>query len=402
MTTEGFEQGEFRIRSLTNSVYLPSLLFAIGQGATIPIIALVALELGASAAMAGAIVALRGIGTLAFDVPAGILVARIGERRAMVLATMSLVLVAVGIALRPSLVVYSILVFLLGCAWSVWALARLTYVTEATPLRLRGRVMSIMGGTMRMGQFIGPLIGGFVIISWGLAGPFVVQAVFAAAASVVLALTTEPDVARDHRHTLVSTRSVVRANLRTLGTAGVVAVAIQVLRSARQVIIPLWGDQIGLDAGQISLIFGVSAGVEMAIFYPIGMLMDRKGRKWAAIPCLVMLAIGMALIPLTSTFAGLLFVGLFLGLANGLGSGINMTLGSDLSPPLGRSQFFGVWRLVSDVGTAGGPLLVAAVTSIATLGAASVFVGAIGLVGATVMWRAVPETLDRGVEPTLE
>jgi MFS-type transporter involved in bile tolerance (Atg22 family) len=115
-----------------------------------------------------------------------------------------------------------------------------------------------------------------------------------------------------------------------------------------------------------------------------------------------MLAIGMALIPLTSTFAGLLFVGLFLGLANGLGSGINMTLGSDLSPPLGRSQFFGVWRLVSDVGTAGGPLLVAAVTSIATLGAASVFVGAIGLVGATVMWRAVPETLDRGAEPTLE
>ncbi len=193
MTTEGFEQGEFRIRSLTSWVYLPSLLFAIGQGATIPIIALVAPGVGCVGGDGRCHRRPEGIGTLVFDVPAGILVARFGERRAMVLAAISLVLVAVGIALRPSLVVYSILVFLLGCAWSVWALARLTYVTEATPLRLRGRVMSIMGGTMRMGQFIGPLIGGFVIISWGLVGPFVVQAVLAAAASVVLAPTTEPD-----------------------------------------------------------------------------------------------------------------------------------------------------------------------------------------------------------------
>jgi MFS family permease len=177
-----------------------------------------------------------------------------------------------------------------------------------------------------------------------------------------------------------------------------VAVAIQVLRTSRQAILPLWGDHLGLGASQISLIFGLSSGIEMAIFYPIGMLMDRKGRKWAAVPCLVLLSVGMALIPLTSTFAGLLAVGLFLGVANGLGAGINMVLGSDFSPQLGRSQFFGIWRLISDIGTAGGPLLVAAVTSIASLGAAAVAVGGLGLIGAAVMWRAVPETLQAEYE----
>src|SRR4028118_1976007 len=49
------------------------------------------------------------------------------------------------------------------------------------------------------------------------------------------------------------------------------------------------------------------------------------------------------------------------GGGTGLGSGIVMTRGSDFAPAIGRAEFLGVWRLVSDVGTAGGPLVVAGV-----------------------------------------
>ncbi len=177
-----------------------------------------------------------------------------------------------------------------------------------------------------------------------------------------------------------------------------VAVTFQVLRTARQAVIPLWGDHLGLTPSQISLVFGASSGIEMLIFYPVGMLMDSKGRKWVAVPSLILLSLGMALIPLTTDFASLFLVSLLLGLANGLGSGVNLTLGSDLSPVAGRSQFFGVWRLVSDLGTAGGPLLVAAVTSLVSLGAASIAVAGVGLIGAGVLWRTVPETLRVDLE----
>ena len=119
----------FRVASLTRTVYLPGILFAIGQGAATPVIALVALDLGASPAMAGAIVALRGIGTLFFDLPAGQLVARVGERWAMLIATVGLSLVALGIGLGPSLPLFAGLVFLMGGAWAIWALARLAYAT---------------------------------------------------------------------------------------------------------------------------------------------------------------------------------------------------------------------------------------------------------------------------------
>jgi MFS family permease len=374
------------------------VLYAIGQGAATPMIALVALELGASPAVAGAIVALRGIGTLFFDIPAGSLVGKVGERRAMLIATGALTLIALGIGLGPTLPVYAVLVFLMGGAWSIWALARLAFATEVTPSRHRGRVMSMVGGTMRIGQFVGPLLGGLVVIPFGLAGPFFAQAALAIIAAISLGLAPEPPTVGTGETIPSSLRQVLRDHRHTLGTAGTVAVTFQLLRTARQAIIPLWGDHIGLSASQISLIFGLSSGIEMIIFYPVGMLMDRKGRKWAAIPSLLLLSLGLALIPLTTEFIGLLAVSLFVGLANGFGSGINLTLGSDLSPEEGRSQFFGLWRLISDVGTAGGPLLVAVVTSIASLGAAAVAVGAVGLLGAAVMWRSVPETLQADLE----
>lgn len=379
-------------------MYLPNLLFAVGQGAAIPIIALLALDLGASPAVAGAIVALRGIGTMLFDIPSGLLVARFGERRSMTMATAALALIAIGIGLRPGLLVYGALVLLMGCAWSVWALARLTYATEATPPRHRGRVMSMMGGTMRIGQFIGPVLGGLLILPFGLASVFFFQALLAVAASLTLRATPERPEFQSAAAGDISMREIFRSHRRDLGVVGSVAVTVQILRSARQAIIPLWGDHIGLGASQISLIFAASSGIEMLLFYPVGMLMDRKGRKWAALPCLVLLSLSMALVPFTADFVGLLLVGLLAGLANGFGSGINMTLGSDISPALGRSQFLGLWRLISDMGQAAGPLLIAVVTSLATLGAAPVVVAGVGLIGSAVLWKAVPETLDQDRE----
>jgi len=63
---------------------LPTLLFSIGEGAIIPIIPLVASNLGASLAIAGLVAALLLIGELIGNIPSGWLVARIGERPAMI------------------------------------------------------------------------------------------------------------------------------------------------------------------------------------------------------------------------------------------------------------------------------------------------------------------------------
>jgi len=74
------EQPPFKLTSLTLSVYLPTFFFSIGQGAVLPIIPLFAKDLGGSVAAAGVVVAMRGIGTMAFDIPSGVAVSRFGDK----------------------------------------------------------------------------------------------------------------------------------------------------------------------------------------------------------------------------------------------------------------------------------------------------------------------------------
>ncbi|MBK5222633.1 MAG: MFS transporter [Acidimicrobiia bacterium] len=388
------------LRSLTATVYLPALLFAIGQGAVIPIVALTADDLGASAALAGLIVAVRGIGTMAFDIPAGALIGRLGERRAMALGTGILGVALVGCVLSPGPYVFAGFMFVMGCGWSLWLLARLTYVSEVMPFHLRGRALSTLGGVQRIGNFIGPFIGAVAIVAIGLDGAYLVHIALAVAGLIVMMAVPDPHAAAQavaHHHLPVM--QILRDHGHVFRTAGVGATCLSVLRSSRHAIVPLWGTHIGLDAAQVSVIFGISSAMDMTLFYPVGLLSDRLGRRAVAVPCLTILSIGFAAVPFTDSFAQLAAAGIVMGIGNGLGSGIVMTLGADYAPPAGRASFLGVWRLVSDIGQAGGPLVAAGVTAVATLGAASGAVGLLRLLGAGVFVVALPPPYDEDPRP---
>ena len=156
---------EASLRSLGLSVYVPTFLFAVGQGAVIPIVPLAARELGASVAFASLVVALRGLGILAFDIPAGWLVAHLGERRAMAVGTLMVGVALGGAVWSTSTWGFAVFTFLMGCGWSVWLLARLSYVTDVMPPELRGRALSTLGGINRVGNFVGPFAG-VALASW--------------------------------------------------------------------------------------------------------------------------------------------------------------------------------------------------------------------------------------------
>ena len=388
------------IRSLGLTVYAPSFLFAIGQGAVIPIVALAAKGLGASIAFAGFTVALRGIGTMAFDIPAGSLVSRLGERRAMTVGTGILLVALAGCLVSTSAVLFAAFMFLMGCGWSMWLLARLTYVSEVMPAHLRGRALSTLGGVQRVGNFIGPFLGAAAITAMGIDGAYLVHIVLAITGCAVLFLVPDPHAqARPVGHGPVRFTTVAREHRSTFLTAGFGAMCIGMLRASRHAVLPLWADHVGLDAAAVGVIFGIAAAMDMTLFYPAGSVSDRFGRKFVAIPCLTLLSAGFVLLPLTHSFWTIALVGLLMGFGNGLGSGIVMTLGADFSPMIGRAEFLGVWRLVGDLGTAGGPLLAAGVTGAASLTAASVVVGGLGLAGATVVGLRMPEPLHRSHGP---
>ena len=382
---------ERTIRSLWFTVYLPAFLFAAGQGAIVPQVALTARSLGATVGIAGLAVAMRGVGTMVFDIPSGILVARVGERRAMFVATGLLVVSLIGSVTASSAWLFLVWMFVLGCGWSIWLLTRLTYVSDAMPPRLRGRALSTMGGVQRAGTFVGPFLGAGAVVLFGFDGAFYVHLLLALAGGAVLFFVPDLDSGeRSPGHKKLDIVGMGRRHSTAFVTGGVGVLALGVLRASKQVVLPLWAEHIGLDAAAVGVIFGISGAIDTMLFYPAGSISDRFGRKTVAVPCMTLMAVGILLIPLSHDFLTLTLVGLLLGFGNGLGSGIIMTLGADFSPAQGRAEFLGVWRFVGDVGTAGGPLVASAIAAVSLIGA-SVAVGAIGLAGAALVLFKMPE-----------
>ena len=394
----------FSLTSLTFSVYLPSFLFSIGQGAVLPVIPLFAKDLGASVAAASLIFGMRGIGTMLMDLPGGLAVSKFGDKFAMLAGTALIGVVAIGASMSPSPFVLGALILVMGGGWAFWQLARLAYVSEITPIEHRGRAISFVGGMNRAGNFIGPIIGGFMGREYGLESVFYVQAIAGLSASAMMFLSVRQSSGSEDiaGHGLTGRLALTMVEHKSVFlAAGIPIVALQVLRQARQVFLPLWGDSIGLDVAQIGLVVGVGTFADALVFYPVGLVMDTKGRKWVAVPSLAVLAAGFLLLPLTSEVLGFVLVAMLTGFGNGLGSGLVMTMGADFSPDVRRGEFLGVWRLIGDIGTGGGPVVVSVIVAIASLSAASLVCGGIGLLGAAVLAAYVPETLHRGRDPTL-
>jgi len=386
----------FSPRQLIPAVYAPSLLHAVGAGMLGPALPLYAHELEISLLSIGMLAALQGLGAVAMDVPAGLLVSRIGGRAAMSLGMLASGAGSLALALSTTPNQLFLAVPLAGAGTAIWATSRLAHVADVAPAEQRGRALAMVGGTGRIGLAVGPVIGGLLSQQLGLRAAFLGHTLLALTALVLVATQ------RGHRGT-PGRRQEEGVHLRLLRTvadhgrsfanAGSVAVSLATLRSGRRLLVPLWGAALGLDLAQIGFVIGLGAAVDMLLFYPVGVVMDRWGRKWTIVPCLLLLSTSLALFPLTGSLASFLAVTLLAGFGNGLGSGAVMTMGADLAPSDRRGEFLGVWRLIADSGGVLAPALAGSLAQALSLGAAFPAVAVIGAIGALVMVFRVPEGL---------
>ncbi len=381
----------FPLRSVVLGAFVPTFVFDVGVGAMLPVVAPTATGLGASLATAGVVAALLPVGQVLADVPAGAFADRVGDRRAMLVAGGVAAIAFTTAALAPHLLTFAAAVLALGAAAAVFNLARHSYLTVITPPLRRARVLSTLGGVHRIGQFVGPFVGALVIHGGDVRGVYVLGAAAAAAATTILIVvrddpTTRPGAVPEP----VGLRDVLRDHRALLTTLGAAVLLVAAVRGARQTVIPLWGEHLGLDPAVTSVIFGIAGGVDMLLFYPAGKVMDAMGRLWIGIPSMLVMGLALALLPFTSSAAGLAVVAGLLGLGNGMSSGILMTLGADASPAQGRARFLGLWRVLQDSGAAAGPLVLSAGAALGSLAAGVWAAAALGPTAAAALARWVP------------
>ena len=406
----------FRFRSIALPALLPSLLFAIGEGSIIPIIPAIAQDLGAGLAFAGFIAAMIMVGELIGDIPSGWIVSRIGERRAMVGASLVSIIGVTTCIVASGPWMLGVGIFLLGLSTATFALARHAFMTTFVPLQYRARALSTLGGTFRAGWFVGPFIAaGLIALTAHAAIVFWVHLGCAVIVIVLLMVMPDPTAAAaaltgasgshetegeqlvaGESHGLFRTIWNFRGVLVRLGTGVAIVGA---LRASRSVILPLWAVSLGLPESTTALIIGLGGAMDFALFYASGQVMDRFGRLWSVVPSMLGMGIGLFVLAFTHDLQNAVgwFIGItaVTGLANGIGSGVLMTLGADLAPKNDPAPFLGAFRFTGDAGTAAAPLLVSLVVAVATLSLSTAIIGVIGVLGAGLMLRYVPRYVPR-------
>lgn len=384
------------------AIFVPVFLFSITSGVLQPLMPLYVADFDISYTAIGLVLAASGIGTMIGDVPAGVLLRRFSIKTGMIAGlllwggamttlfwagTIWWVVIAQGVG---------------GIGRALFIVSWHAYIVDAVELARRGRINSRMGGIFRTSSFVAPALGGAVAEYAGRESAFLlVGAICVVSLAFVIRFTRPERSSVPHGsaglgHMGSSLVSTFRANARILAVAGVGQMLTSIVRVGRGTILPLYGaDVLGLSDGRIGLILSLAAGMDLLVFPSAGFLMDRYGRKYAIVPSFIIQAIGMALIPLTGSFAGLVGVGMVIGMGNGISAGTMLTLGADLAPDDARGEFIGLWHLLGDLGFAGGPLVVGTVADIVTLPTAAFALMLSGFAAAYVFGRFVPETLER-------
>lgn len=394
------------------AIYGPTALFSIGEGAVIPLLPVLATHLGANVALATLIAALVVIGQLLGNLPAGWAVARFGERPAMAVSAVASLVAAAGIALAPTLWVLAVSTLVLGLGASVFNLARHAFLTVHVPVEIRARALAVLAGTFRLGSFAGPFIAAGLLALTGTstsAAWFTAGCLLLTAAFVLLSRDPSESAFAGGGGVAVSaapadtepTPGVFAAmwqNRGVLARLGSSAATLAALRSARQVLLPVWGIAIGADPGSIALVVGLSGACDFALFYASGQVTDRFGRLWAVVPAMFFMSGALILLSFTehldTAFGWYATVAALLGIGNGLTSGLLLTLGSDLAPAGNPAAFLGSWHTMCDAGSAIAPVAIAGVAAF-SLPLAAALMGALGLYGGWGFLRWIPRYVPR-------
>ncbi|KAB1640816.1 MFS transporter [Gulosibacter chungangensis] len=403
-------KGEAPLSRVLTIAFLPTFIYSIGQGSIVPVIPAVASSLGADVAFAGFIAGSLLIGQAVGNLPAASVVRKLGEQKAMMIAALATIIGASISFFATSTWMLLAGITIQGLMTATFALARQSFLSTYVPLKYRARAMSSLGGVFRSGMFVGPFLAAWLISMTG--DPQVNFLAFITCSFLIfLVLLVLPDIekyakpnarlsmAKEEKPGKEPMWRTFTRRRNVLLTLGVGAGSMMMVRSARQVVLPLWGYAIGMDAGLVAVVIGIGGAIDFALFFTSGWIMDKFGRGASAVPA--MAGMGLGFLVLAFLFGvphvdlWFIVITCWLALSNGIGSGIVMTLGADLADQQDPAPFLGVWRTITDSSGALVPFIVSGLAAVASLPVTAAVFGVIGFGGCFLFGRYIPKYVPK-------
>ncbi|GIW54396.1 MAG: MFS transporter [Nitrospiraceae bacterium] len=357
-----------------------------------PVLALFAQSLGAGPEAIGFIVSVSTLTGVFLKLPSGALSDIYGRRLLLQVGVLAFGLPPFIYPFVSDLNALTGLRFVHGLATALFAPSALATVAELFRER-RGAALGTYTACTQAGALLGPMIGGWLVYAAGFSATFATAGAFGCIGLLVfysLRLNPPPPSSRDKGLRPVLAEmwtgfSVVARNTRVLVTS-LTDAAKMVANGALMAFLPIYGTAVGLNPGEVGMLFGVQ-GITSFLSKPImGRVSDRVGRQPLILLGLLICATTFALIPSIVNWPILLMLSAWFGFGEAVVSSSSSALVADSSQLKTLGAGMGMQGTIMDVGHAGGPLLAGFLIANLSYQGAFTIIAGLQLAAAAIFW----------------
>ena len=357
-----------------------------------PVLALFAEHLGAGPERIGLIVSVSTLTGVLLKLPSGALSDIYGRRFLLRIGV-------VAFGLPPFLYLFitdlnslTALRFVHGLATAIFAPSALATVAELYRER-RGAALGTYTACTQSGALLGPFIGGYLAHVAGFDFAFVTAGVCGCIA-IVLFYSLHLDVATPRVHQkgmrpllaeMWKGFVIVARNRKVLITSATDG-AKMIANGALMAFLPLYGLTVGLNPGEVGLLFSVQAGTSFFSKPIMGRVSDRVGRQPLIIIGLLICAATFVCIPHVSIFAVLLLLSAGFGFGEAVVSSSSSAFVADSSEFKTLGAGMGMQGTIGDIGHASGPLLAGILIANMSYAGAFTIIASLQVAAALVFW----------------
>jgi DHA1 family multidrug resistance protein-like MFS transporter len=355
-----------RANRILLTISLVTMVSQVGFGMVIPVLPLFVQTFGGTEAAVGAAVAAFGLARLLFDLPMGHLTERAGRRRIMVIGE---VITAVGslicglAATYPQLLVFR---FIAGIGSATVLTVGPIIVADISKRENRGRMMSAYSTFFQLAVGVGPVVGGMISVVLGPRAPFFGFAALGALAAAVCYLWLPETRHLQAEFQLSPTERpgstvVLRKLLSSPGfvLVGLIGFAATLARTGGIFsVVPSTAYRFGgLNASQVGLAITIANLLNFGTVSGAGVLADRFGRKATIVPGGLLVALGFVLFSVQSSYVVFVAGTVLWGMGSALYNSPASAYAADMAPAGANGTTMGIYRALSDLGYAVGPLI---------------------------------------------
>jgi len=360
-----------------------------------PVLSLFAESLGAGPERLGLIVSVSTLTGVLLKLPSGALSDIYGRKVLLRIGVVAFGLPPFVYPFVSDLNVLTGLRFVHGLATAIFAPSALATVADLYQER-RGAAMGTYTACTQSGALLGPFLGGWLVYQAGFPTAFVTAGVFGCIAILIFfSLHLDEPPPRVHEKGLgpVLTEMgkgflAVARNRRVLITSTTDA-AKMIANGALMAFLPLYGLSVGLNAGQVGLLFSVQAVTSFFSKPIMGRVSDRVGRQPLILIGLLICAGTFISMPQAGSFALLLLLSSGFGFGEAVVSSSSAALVADSSEFKRLGAGMGMQGTVMDIGHASGPLLAGFLIAHTSYQGAFAVIAAIQLLAAVGFWATM-------------